>query len=64
MYGLLRDNDSHVVCCAIEAINEIEPEGIAMSKKLTHYLVKNLDSYEEVQLAIVLKYVELYDPKS
>lgn len=60
---MLRDPDPHVVCSAIEAINEIEPEGIAMSKKLAHYLIKNLDNFNQMQLAQIVKYIELYDPK-
>lgn len=63
LYSMLRDSDPHVVCCAMEAINEIEPEGIAMSKKLVHYLLKNIESFEEMQLATILNYMELYDPK-
>lgn len=61
---MIRDNDANVVCCVLEAINEIEPEGIAMSKKLTHYLMKNIEMFGEYQLSTILNYVELYDPKS
>ena len=64
LYGMLRDNDPHVICCALEAINEIEPEGIAMSKKLAQYLLGNMSGYDDIQLSIVLGYLELYDPKS
>jgi len=34
-----------------------------MSKKLTHYLIKNLDNFAEMQLATIVNYIELYDPK-
>ena len=61
---MLRDPDPHVICCTIESINEIEPEGIAMSKKLTNYLMTNISVFNEKQLPVVLNYVELYDPKS
>lgn len=63
---MLRDNDPHVVCCALEAINEIEPEGIAMSKKLSQYLLSSISNggYDDIQLSTILNYIELYDPKS
>ena len=61
---MLRDSDSHVVCCVIESINEIEPEGIAMSKKLVSYLLRNISIFNEIQLPTILNYIELYDPKS
>jgi hypothetical protein len=34
-----------------------------MSKKLTHYLIKNMEIFDEAQLSTILNYVELYDPK-
>ena len=54
---MLRDPDPHVVSCVIESINEIEPEGIAMSKKLTTYLLGNLSLFSEMQLPIILNYI-------
>jgi hypothetical protein len=54
---MIRDTDPYVVCTAIEAINEIEPDGIAMSKKLTHYLLTNINIFSDLQLPIILNYL-------
>lgn len=35
-----------------------------MNKKLAGYLLDNLDSFSEYQLPTVLRYYELYEPKS
>lgn len=63
-YEMIRESDSSLVCTAIEAINEIEEEGIVMSKKLAKYLLDNLNNFGDLQLPVILNYFELYDPKS
>jgi AP-4 complex subunit beta-1 len=35
-----------------------------MSKKLTNYLLANLSNFGELQLPVILNYIELYDPKN
>ncbi len=35
-----------------------------MNKKLANYLLDNLENFEEHQLPTILKYFELYEPKS
>jgi hypothetical protein len=35
-----------------------------MSKKLATYLLDNLTNFNEYQLPTILKYYELYEPKS
>lgn len=38
---------------------------MAISKKLAQYLLSNLNTgYDDIQLATLLNYIELYDPKS
>jgi hypothetical protein len=54
---LLREEDSTLVCTALEAINEVEEEGISMSRKLAFYLVGNLHKYSDLQLPIVISYL-------
>ena len=61
---MIRDPDSGVICCALEAINEIEPEGLVMNKKLATYLIDNIENFNQYQLPVVLKYYELYEPKT
>ena len=48
----------------MEAINEVEEEGISMSRKLTFYLLKNLHRYSDLQFPVVVSFIELYDPKN
>jgi hypothetical protein len=56
-YDLLREDDSSVVCSALEAINEIEEEGLSMSKKLAFYLLGNLHRFNDFQLPVVVGYL-------
>lgn len=63
-YEILREEDSSVVCTALEAIDEVEEEGISMSRKLTFYLLNNLHKYNDLQFPVVAGYLELYDPKN
>jgi vesicle coat complex subunit len=63
LYELLRDEDSSVVCTALEAINEIEEEGLSMSRKLALYLLSNIHRFNDLQLPVVANYLELYEPK-
>jgi vesicle coat complex subunit len=63
-YELLREEDSSVVCTALEAINEVEEDGISMSRKLTFYLLSNLHRFSDLQFPVVAGYLELYDPKN
>jgi len=35
-----------------------------MSRKLTFYLLSNLHKYSDLQLPIVINYLELYEPKN
>ncbi len=46
-----------LVCTVLEAINEIEEEGIAMSKKLWTYLLSSLPNFGDFQLPVVLHYL-------
>ena len=45
------------MCTALEAINEVEEEGISMSRKLSFYLLGNLHKYSDLQLPIVINYL-------
>lgn len=56
-YELLREEDSTLVCTALEAINEVELEGISMSRKLAYYLLTNLHKFNDMQLPIVTGYL-------
>lgn len=56
-YEMIRESDTHLVCTVLEAINEIEEEGIAMSKKLAFYLLNNIANYADLQLPVILQYV-------
>lgn len=63
-YEMIRENDMGLVCTVIEAINEIEEDGIAISKKLWNYLLTNVAAFGDFQLPVILQYLELYDPKT
>lgn len=54
---MIRESDTSLVCTVLEAINEIEEEGIAMSKKLAFYLLNNIANYADLQLPVILQYV-------
>ena len=56
-YEMIRESDTSLVCTVLEAINEIEEEGIAMSKKLAFYLLNNIANYADLQLPVILQYV-------
>lgn len=56
-YEMIRESDTNLVCTVLEAINEIEEEGIAMSKKLAFYLLNNIANYADLQLPVILQYV-------
>ena len=61
---MLREEDASVVCTALGAIDEVEEEGISMSRKLTFYLLNNLHRFSDLQFPIVAEYLELYDAKN
>jgi hypothetical protein len=56
-YEMIRESDMSLVCTVLEAINEIEEEGIAMSKKLWTYLLSSLPNFGDFQLPVVLQYL-------
>jgi hypothetical protein len=35
-----------------------------MSKKLAAYLLSTIDNFGDLQLPVILQYLELYDPKT
>jgi vesicle coat complex subunit len=62
---LIKDSDPIVSFNALVALNEIKiaEGGIPMSNKLTMYLLKRLEDYNQWGQTTILEYVYKYNPK-
>jgi AP-4 complex subunit beta-1 len=68
LYSMIKDKDVQVSINSIRALNEIlennEPRGIEVTKKMIYYLLNRVPEYSEWQLCEVLEQLLKYTPES
>ena len=64
MYSIIQDKDAQVIVNAIRSLNEIEENGIEVTKKMVYHLLNKVSEYTEWQLTEVVTLLLKYKPES
>lgn len=64
LYKMIKDNDPLVIVNAIQALNEILPEGMAVSSKMIVYLLNRLKEFNEFGQTVIIEQLSKFEPKT